>query len=87
MTTTTTISDALVIIKDLHSVINNEDWQWTPHDERFATVVHGMTMIHELTKLYDTPHFTGDEVEFINDCIMQCNDEVNELIANENDQF
>ncbi len=84
-TTTTTISDALVIIEDLHSVINNEDWQWMPHDERFATVVGGMVIIHELTKLYDTSHFTGDEVEFINDCIEQCNDEVNELTAN--DQF
>jgi hypothetical protein len=78
-TTSTNISDTLIKLTELSEAINGDDFTWMAIEEKFATVVAGMHIMHELTKHCDPDHFETNEVEFINEMIGECNDIICEL--------
>ena len=78
-TSSTLISDIMIKLQELREAINGDDWSWMGNDEKFATVVTGMHIMHQMTKQYDPDHFDGDEVELINGLIDDCNDIICEL--------
>jgi hypothetical protein len=80
-TSSTLISDVLVKLHELDDAINGDDFNWMASDEKFATIVSGMHIIHKLTERFQPDVFDEDEVEFMNGLIGECNDIICELTA------
>ena len=85
-TSSTLISDVLIKLHELNDIITGDDFRWMANDEKFATTVSCMHIMHELTKRFEPDVFESEEVQFINELISECDEIISELTVDLEDE-